>query len=144
MEKLVLEKNKEDLYILEVNDKGDTIEFDLTDIGLAERILKASDKIIEIDKEYKEQLETIDCNKEEDIKKLIELEVEKSKKMRELFDSFLGDGACQKIFGDKNNYGQFLNLMEALEPHFAKMKIKINKAKRKLADKYIIKNKEVI
>lgn len=144
MEKLVLEKDKEDLYILEVNDKGDTIEFDLTDIGLAERILKASDKIIEIDKEYKEQLETIDCNKEEDIKKLIELEVEKSKKMRELFDSFLGDGACQKIFGEKNNYGQFLSLMEALEPHFAKMKIKIDKAKRKLADKYIIKNKEVI
>lgn len=144
MEKLVLEKDKEDLYILEVNDKGDTIEFDLTDIGLAERILKASDKIIEIDKKYKEQLETIDCNKEEDIKKLIELEVEKSKKMRELFDSFLGDGACQKIFGDKNNYGQFLSLMEALEPHFAKMKIKIDKAKRKLADKYIIKNKEVI
>ena len=49
-----------------------------------------------------------------------------------------------KIFGDKNYYGMFLQLFEALEPHFDKMIIKTKKAKMKLANKYLPKNKSVM
>lgn len=147
MEKLVLERNKEDFYVLEVNDKGETIEFDLTDIALPEKIMKASENIGKIDKEYQEEMIKLNNEKNDDvlnIKKAIEIENKKCKQMRKEFDSFLGENACQKIFGDTNYYGMFLQLFDALEPHFDKMKIKLDKAKLKLANKYLPKNKDVM
>lgn len=146
MEKLNLERNKDDFYILEVNDKGDTIEFDLTDIGLPERILKASELIAKLDKEYNDEIIKL-SKKENDIertKEIIKLEKTKCLEMREAFDGFLGENACQKIFGDKNYYGMFVQLFDALEPHFNKMKIKTQKAKHKLASKYISKDEEIM
>lgn len=148
MEKLILEKNREDYYILEVNDKGDTIEFDLTDIGLAERIMNSSDRIAEQDKKYQKRVvELSETFKDDEVqltREIIKLEKEQCQEMREIFDDFLGEGACQKIFGDKNHYGQFNRLLDALEPHYKKMELKMQKAKRKLADKYMEKEKDVI
>lgn len=146
MEKLRLDN--EDTYKLEVNDKGEYIEFDLTDIGLPERIMNASDKIKKIDSQYKEQLlELTKKYKDDQVKmthEFILLEKEKCIELRREFDSFLGTGACQKIFGDKNNYGMFENLLFALEEHYPKMQIKIEKAKEKLVNKYMPKNEEVM
>lgn len=148
MEKLILEKNREDYYILEVNDKGDTIEFDLTDIGLAERIMNSSDRITEQDKKYQKRVvELSETFKDDEVqltREIIKLEKEQCQEMRRIFDDFLGEGACQKIFGDKNHYGQFNKLLDALEPHYKKMELKMQKAKRKLADKYIEKEKDVM
>lgn len=148
MEKINLQRNEEEFYRIEVNDNGDYIEFDLTDIELPERILKASKEIIKIDEEYrnksKEIFGIIKKDNIEAIEKSINFEKEYCKKMREIYDSFLGENACQKIFGNKNNYGQFDLLMEQLEPHFSKMNYKLNLAKKKLAQKYMNKNEEVI
>lgn len=148
MEKLILEKNEDDFYILEVNDNGDTIEFDLTDIGLAEKIINASDNVRKIEARKQERVlkasEELKDDKLELTRKIIKIENEEAREMRKTFDSFLGEGACQKIFGDKNNYAQFNKLLDALEPHFNKMEIKLNKAKRKLADKYLPKDSDVI
>lgn len=148
MEKLILEKNREDYYILEVNDKGDTIEFDLTDIGLAERIMNSSDRIAEQDKKYQKRVaELSETFKDDEVqltREIIKLEKEQCQEMRRIFDDFLGEGACQKIFGDKNHYGQFNKLLDALEPHYKKMELKMQKAKRKLADKYMEKEKDVM
>lgn len=146
MEKLNLQRDRDDFYILEVNDKGDTIEFDLTDISLPERIFEASENIAKIDKEYQEEM--LKLQDEEDkylmTKKGIEIEKNKCMEMKKEFDSFMGEGACQKIFGDKNYYGMFLQLFDALEPHFKKMEIKTQKAKSKLANKYLPKNEDVM
>ena len=148
MEKLILEKNREDYYILEVNDKGDTINFDLTDIGLAERIMNSSDRITEQDKKYQKRVvELSETFKDDEVqltREIIKLEKEQCQEMRRIFDDFLGEGACQKIFGDKNHYGQFNRLLDALEPHYKKMELKMQNAKRKLADKYIEKEKDVM
>ena len=147
MEKLILERNKEDFYILEVNEKGETIEFDLTDIALPEKIMKASENIGKLDKEYQEEminLQKENINDIEKTKKAIKIEFEKCKQMRKEFDGFLGENACQKIFGETNYYGMFLQLFDALEPHFDKMKIKLDKAKLKLANKYLPKDKDVM
>jgi len=140
MEKLVIERNKEDFYRLQINDTDDYIEFDLTDISLPERVMNAADNIAKLDTEYQKEKEDISntCeNEEEKVRKLIRLEKEKSLAMRKEFDSFLGDGSCQKIFGDANYYGMYLQLFDALEPHFKKMQIKLKKGKEKLAKKYL-------
>lgn len=140
MEKLVIERNKEDFYRLQINDTDDYIEFDLTDISLPERVMNAADNIAKLDAEYQKEKENIvsTCeNEEEKVRKLIRLEKEKSLAMRKEFDSFLGDGSCQKIFGDANYYGMYLQLFDALEPHFKKMQIKLKKGKEKLAKKYL-------
>lgn len=147
MEKLVLEKDEEAIYKLEVNDKGEYIEFDLNDIGLGERILNASERLEKIDGEYQQKALKIneeEENKIERIKKQIKLDKQYALEMREIFDSFLGEGACQKIFGDKEVYGQYNRLMEALAPHFDKMQIDSVKAKKKLIEKYSLNEKDVI
>lgn len=148
MEKLILERDKEDFYILEVNDKGDAIEFDLTDIGLAEKFMNASEKVLEIEKRKQEKIlnasEEFKNDRKKLIKEVIKINKEEAIEMRKTFDSFLGDGACQKIFGDKNNYAQFDELLNALEPHFNKMEIKLNKAKKRLMNKYLPKDNDVM
>lgn len=148
MEKLILERDESDYYKLEVNDKGEYIEFDLTDIGLPERMMEATEKISKIDEEYTNNVN--DLSKNEDIdqvtkaQKLLEIERKYFKDMNDTFDSFLGEGACKKIFGNKKCYGQHVRLLEALEPHFEKMHIKQQKAKRKLADRYLNQDSDVL
>ena len=148
MDKLYIQKDDNEIYRLEVNDKGEYIEFDLTDIGLADRIMKASDKIIDLDNRYKQSAKEISEKYKSDESMLVQettkIELNACLEMRKIFDSFLGDGACQKIFGNKNNYWQFLNLMDALEPHYEKMRINMKKAKEKLITKYLNKEKDVM
>lgn len=137
MEKLVLEKDEEAIYKLEVNDKGEYIEFDLADLTLPQRIMEASDRLSKIDGEF--QKKALEAEKIKDsvekVRKQLELDKEYAKEMRSIFDSFLGEGACQKIFGDKERYGQYQRLMDALTPHFNKMKLDIDKAKKRIIDR---------
>ena len=145
--KLEIKRNREDFYRLQINDTDDYIEFDLTDIGLPEKILNASDNIFKIDSDYQKKIKEIDenCTDEvENLRQKLKLEKDKCIEMRKEFDSFLGEGACQKIFGDANYYGMFLQLFEALEPHFEKMKIKLKKGKEILANKYLNNTKDVL
>jgi hypothetical protein len=145
MEKLNFQRNREDFYILEVNEKGETIEFDLTDINLPDKILKASENVGKLDKEYMEKIKEVPKdNEEEYIKKMLELQKEMFSKMRKEMDSFMGDGACKKIFGEAEYYGMFLDLMEQLEPHFDKMIIKADVAKKRLVEKYMPSKSDVI
>ena len=103
---------------------------------------KSINKIISDDKEKLEKLlnERLKDNRPRELNK----DSLKDKNIITLFDSFLGEGACQKIFGNKDNYGQYALLMDALEPHFSKMELKLDKAKKKLASKYLQQNKDVI
>ena len=145
--KIEIKRDRSDFYILEVNDKGDTIQFDLTDISLPEKILKASEELKNIDEDYKNNILQIDkeeISKEEKARKVIEIDKNFSIKSRKIMDSFLGDGACQKIFGDANYYGMYIELFEQLEPHFDKMIIKSKKAKTRLAEKYLPKKNGVM
>lgn len=145
--KLEIKRNREDFYRLQINNSNDYIEFDLTDLGLPEKILNASDNILKIDKDYQTELKKIDDSNLDDEKKLrkqIELEKENTEAIKKEFDSFLGEGACQKIFGEANHYGMFLQLFDALEPHFEKMEIKLKKGKEKLANKYLNDKRDVL
>lgn len=146
MEKLGYKK--ENVYQLEVNDKGEYIEFDLLDIDLPDKILKAYD-------DFKKEKKNVDIQEKNIYKKyannqskkweeIHKLEKEYFKKTREIFDSFLGKGACYKIFGNTDRYGMFEDLLNALQPHLDKMKINVEQIKKNLIEKYSPNKKNVI
>ena len=66
------------------------------------------------------------------------------KEMRVAMDAFLGEGACQKIFGDRNYVEMYDDLMEALEPHFEKMKLNTEGISARIKAKYSKKNDGVL
>ena len=152
-------KNK-DLYVIEVNDKGECIEFDLSDIGLPikcyeclEKIKKIEQEMIVKEKELKEKLKVDNDPFSENNKQLIRLEQETFYKMREAMDGFLGQGACQKIFGDRNYYEMFDDLFKEFnrkrkelggKSHFDKMGFKTNNINQRIMNKYNKNKKNVI
>lgn len=149
MEKIRVEKKN--IYTIEVNDSGDTIEFDLEDIGLNFKLLKALREIDRIQDYMKKELYIID--KRQDVKgKYLSKNEEDTlrlwdkcfKDMRNAMDTFLGAGACNKIFGDRNYIEMFDDLMDQLKPHLEKMKISYNDIKKRIENKYSSKNEKVI
>ena len=143
MESLRIERK--DIYAIEVNDKGETIELDLVDIELPFKCERAWAEVNRVAKELQAQLVII--NKQEDSKqngKLMTQKEEKTieayrkafKEMRVAMDGFLGEGACQKIFGDRNYLEMFNDLFEALKPHLEKMELTSNGIFERIKAKY--------
>lgn len=134
-----------DAYIIEVNDDGETIEFDVTDIELPFRLERAQKMASDAQKWLKGQLVIIQ-KKQDTVKKgdmltvkeraLLEAYRETFRKMRAAIDEFAGAGASQKIFGDKNYIEMFNDFMEEMEPHFDKMQIKGLDVRKRIEEKY--------
>lgn len=137
-------RNK-DTYIIEVNDNGDTIEFDITDIELPFRLERAQKKAQEARKWLKAQ-QVIISKKQDTAKKgdimttreraTLEAYRECFKKMRAAIDEFAGPGASDKIFGDKNYLEMFNDFMEEMQPHFDRMELKGIDIRKKIEEKY--------
>lgn len=144
---------KKDIYTIEVNDLGETIEFDLVDIELP---FKAERALAEVNRIYKElQGKLVIIEKREDHKLNDEIMTanEKAKldahraaykEMRVAMDAFLGAGACQKIFGDRNYVEMYDELFEQLAPHFEKMKLNTEGIAARIKDKYSKKDDGVL
>lgn len=144
---------KKDIYTIEVNDNGDTIEFDLVDIELPFKCDRALSEVNRITKELKAKLVIIDkqedttldgrvMTKNEEAK--INAYKEAFKQMRIAMDAFLGEGACQKIFGDRNYIEMYSDLMEALAPHLEKMKLTTDGIQERIKSKYAHKDDGVL
>lgn len=155
-----------DVYKIEVNDKGEYIEFDLKDIGLRTKCIDALDKIEEIQKKYNKIFEDILKMKstlkkdEKDVEKIMrdkkfnaynDAEINMFKEMREAMDGFLGKGACQKIYGDRNYYEMFSDLIEELgkprkelhgKSYLDMINIKSSQINKRIEEKYskVVKN----
>jgi hypothetical protein len=142
------------IYTIEVNDDGDTIEFDIEDTGLATKMVRTFDKINELIDEYQEKAKEIDARPDEPYRKADIDGKEKTvitknqydgammvdelySKARATLDNFLGEGACQKIFGNHNYYSMFEDLTEQLKPHFEKMGLNAQALKTKTVKKYM-------
>lgn len=139
---------RDNIYRIEVNDAGEYIEFDLQDIGLRARCYRALDKIKQLEKKYKEKAKTIKSNKDGAF-----LEEEMFKELRSAMDEFLGNGACQKIFGETNYAEMFNDLLEELtkprkelngKSHFDMLKISATETNKKIMNKYSKMKKNVI
>ena len=147
-------KNK---YVIEVNDKGDTISFDLSDFRLPAKLLNVYNNLETLTEKYDEESKTI-LGREDTIAKTVKtIDKEGNEKeeniskntldimaltdkyytdARVILDEFLGQGACQKIFGDSNYESMFDDLLEQLEPHFKKMGLNYQKLQKGLVNKY--------
>lgn len=143
MESLRIERK--DIYTIEVNDKGETIEFDLVDIELPFKCDRAFSEVDRIKSELKAKLVIIDKKQDHKLKNRILTANEEARinaykeaytAMRSAMDIFLGDGACQKIFGDRNYLDMFSDLAEALAPHLEKMEISTDGIKKRIEEKY--------
>ncbi len=149
-----------DLYRIEVNDKGEYIEFDLSDIGLPfkcyetlESIKKIQDEMVNKEKDLKSKIKNDNNPFSKERKELAFLECETFKKMRLAMDNFLGEGACQKIFGDRNYYEMFDDLLEEFtkprkelngKSHFDLMNLKSSNIDDRIVHKYNKLQKRVI
>lgn len=132
-------------YDIEVNDNGDIISFDLTDPTLALKYDKAMHKINRLMRELETESADIDSweeEKDEDglltnkEKAMYELTERMFRKMRDAYDTFIGEGGCQKIFGDSNWLTMFDDLNGQLEPHFKKMQLNSDRFKKEVLEKY--------
>ena len=143
MESLRIERK--DIYTIEVNDKGETIEFDLVDIELPFKCERALAEVDRISKELQAQIVII--QKQQDRKQdgkvmtaneeAVVLAYKKAfKDMRVAMDAFLGEGACQKIFGDRNYIEMYEDLFRELAPHLEKMKITNDGIMERIKAKY--------
>lgn len=154
-----LRVEKKDIYQIEVNDNGEYIEFDLADINLSFKCMEALENIEKIKKNALMQ-ETI-IKKKQDVKdkyisrnqkELLKLWRNTFKEMRIEMDKFLGEGACQKIYGDRNYIEMFEDLVEELKrpraeldgkSHFDKLNLTFDGMKNRIMKKYdSIKNEE--
>lgn len=151
-----------DLFRIEVNDNGEFIQFDLSDVSLNFRCYEAIDRINKIKKDViekeRELLEKISKENIEDYdteakREYAKLQNDTFNRMREAMDYFLGEGACQKIFGNYNNFDMFDLLIEEFEKprkelngqsYFDKMKITSNNVQQRLMEKYSKNKKAVI
>ena len=66
------------------------------------------------------------------------------KQMRAAMDVFLGEGACQKIFGDRNYIEMYDDLFKELAPHLEKMKLNTQGISDRIKEKYSPKDDGVL
>lgn len=139
-------------YVIEVNDKGETISFDLTDFRLPAKLLNTYNNLNELTNEYEQKNEELAKREDKDINEfvtqnqmdIIALTEQYYKDARNVLDEFLGEGACQKIFGDKNYMDMFDDLIEQLTPHFNAMGLNFKKMQKGLVKKYTDKQSNVL
>lgn len=159
MEQLRIQRK--DVYEIQVNDEGDTIKFNLGDLELPFKLEKAANDITKIQNDLKSRLVVIDKQKDSKGKHDLMSKNQRDKlnawknaynKMRVAMDGFLGEGGCQKIFGDSNYLEMFDDLFDELDrpqadgkSHLEKMKLSDEAIVKRIEDKYkSTKNKQVI
>lgn len=135
--------NNEDVFRIKINGKDEYIDIDLLDMSLPYRVAQAS---IDLEKEYdeyetklKDLCDKHKDDKDNDISFIIDeytINQEFCNRAREIFDSFLGKGACQKIFGDKNRVAMFNVLMEQLEKIFKDIEFNKEETQKKIYNKW--------
>lgn len=136
---------KRNIYEIEVNDQGETIQFDLEDIALPFKCQEAFEEVSKIQSNLKAKLVILD--KKDDRQKknsvfsdkqlaTLKLYKETFAAMRVAMDKFMGEGACQKIFGDRNYLEMYDDLFEQLEPHLKKMELTTDGIKKRIESKY--------
>lgn len=136
---------RDDIYTIEVNDKGETIQFAMGDIELPFKCERAFGEVRRIEKDLQAQIVIISKKQDHPQEGKVMTANEEAiitaynkayKEMRNAMDVFLGEGACQKIFGNDNYHHMFHDLFEALEPHLDKMALTAQGVMDRIKAKY--------
>lgn len=137
------------LYTIEVNEEGETIALDLTDLNLFTNLKSTFTRLDTLGNNFTkgmQKIEKVDESKMHDNyttekeNQQIELLNQFYQDSRQTLDGFLGEGACQKIFGNHNFITMFDDLAKALEPCFMDMRKKIMKSQQELRRNYAQKD----
>lgn len=138
-------------YVITVNDKGETISFDPNDLSLASKIMKAFNQIEALESKIDMEVEELKKKPNQKVhginkRELLAMEYLNNKynESRKIMDDFLGEGACQKIFGETNYPDMWNDLFKELKPHFRKMNISVKNMQKGLISKYKSKGNEII
>lgn len=145
-------KDSKNVYEIEVNDKGETISFDLEDINLTSKLIDMYTGIQDIERKFNKEKKELEEKEYDETDSFIpQRAIDENRLIQKFFadsracaDLFLGNGACQKIFGDKNYIEMFTDLFDKLEPHFKKMGLSMQKLKKDLVKKYQPNNRKVL
>jgi hypothetical protein len=139
------------LFEIEVNDNGDTIIINSEDYTLPLRYQKMMEDCDKIAKETKLKVKAIENKKAVDKGFLNTNEIEILKltdkaflRIRTAIDGLLGEGACQKIFGDINYYSMYKDLFDQLEPFFTKIFAEAKTTEEAVIEKYKDDTDEVL
>lgn len=110
-------------FQIEVNDNGDCIEIDVLDLQFPLDFQKCYEKIVKIEQSAKAQELIINkkTDKDGDImsknqEEYMRMMNEKYKEMRVVLDDLFGEGASQKIFGNRNWLTMYHEFFSALVP----------------------------
>lgn len=146
-----LELKQSGLFVIEVNDNGDTIVIDREDPNYLLKFQKMYEDVEKLEKEYKLKSKVIEKKEEKSLGLITNKDVdnvklynETMKKMRSIIDGVLGKNACQKIFGDRNYFGMLDDLLEALSPFLEKIGILNKDTKEAVIEKYSKKDDDTI
>lgn len=155
-----LKLERKDIYEIEVNDRGETIVFEMGDITLPFRLNEAYGEIDRVQEWLRQKLVVIEKQKDtrkknsvltENQKAVIAAREQAFKDMRKAMDKFLGNGGCQKIFGESNYLEMFNDLFDALTQkdadgmsHLDRMKISSEDINRRIEEKYSRVQSQVI
>lgn len=136
---------KKSLYEIEVNDAGETIGFNIEDPSLPLRAERAYEEVNKIADRCKMEIALIHKQEDKKVKgamlsnngrKELEAYNKMYQDMRKAMDGFLGEGACQKIFGDTNYLTMHDELFEALKPHLEAIGLTAESFKESIKKKY--------
>ena len=131
---------KDNVYQIEVNDNGDYIELDLLDIELPIKFINAGKTLERETKIYNNKVKALENQYKDDVKTYLykRLDVDRTycKKMREMFDSWLGEGTSQKVFGNKNRIGMFDEFYNQLVPILNDIQLNFEQIKENLLKRY--------
>jgi hypothetical protein len=133
-------------YVIDVNDNGDTIVFDLADSSIGVRLLSMLTQIQQIEQKYTRKARELGGQPNALVPGLpfskaqaylIRMTEDFYKDARRAADTFLGQGACQKIFGNQNYPDMFIDLLKQMTPHFEKMGLATDHLKKEIAARYV-------
>lgn len=132
--------DNENVYKIEINDNGDYIELDLLDIELPIKFINAGKTLERETKIYNNKVKALENQYKDDVKTYLykRLDVDRTycKKMREMFDSWLGEGTSQKVFGNKNRIGMFDEFYNQLVPILNDIQLNFEQIKENLLKRY--------
>lgn len=144
--------NRNDIYEIEVNDQGEKISFDMKDVDLPFKLQRAYDGVKRVQTKMQGEIAVLDKKEDHELKDSMftykELELAKIRKrafadMRKAMDEFVGNGGCQKIFGDTDYLDMYDDLFEALNEkgedgmsHFDRMQLSAESIKKSIEEKY--------
>ena len=152
--------HRKDIYEIEVNDNGDTLTFAMGDLQLPFLLNEAYEEISKTQDWLKQKITVI--NKQKDSKEknsamtrnqiaVMNAQKEAFAKMRKAMDKFLGEGGCQKVFGNANYLEMYNDLFEELTKkgedglsHLDRMKISSDSISKRIEEKYKTVKNQVI